>query len=90
MRHKDLAIKQIEILNRGKVEQLAGLNHDVVINYQITNKPIIWKAAIKEMFFDPFSQADMTCIVENIFEDKDWAILEQKAPLGIMAMWVFI
>jgi hypothetical protein len=35
------------------------------------------------MFSIEFSQADMTCIIENIFEDGDWAILEWKDPLGL-------
>jgi hypothetical protein len=25
----------------------------------------------------------MTCVVENIFEDGEWAILEWKDPLGL-------
>jgi hypothetical protein len=33
------------------------------------------------MFLTDFSRAKMTCIVENIFEDGDWAILVQCANL---------
>jgi hypothetical protein len=36
-----------------------------------------------------FSQADMTCIIENIFEDGDWAILEWKDPLGLRGCGFF-
>lgn len=35
------------------------------------------------MFEDEFSNVDMTCIIENVFEDGQWAILEWKDPLGL-------
>ena len=41
------------------------------------------------MFSAEFSQADMTCIIENIFEDGDWAILEWKDPLGLRGCGFF-
>lgn len=34
------------------------------------------RPAIREMFASGFASAKMTCIVENIFEDGEWAILE--------------
>jgi hypothetical protein len=41
------------------------------------------------MFSTEFSQADMACIVENIFEDGDWVILEWKDPLGLRGCGFF-
>jgi hypothetical protein len=41
------------------------------------------------MFTREFSQAEMTCIIENIFEDGEWVILEWKDPLGIAWVLVF-
>ena len=38
---------------------------------------------IREMFARDFAEAEMECIVENIFEDGDWAILEWRDPLGM-------
>lgn len=35
------------------------------------------------MFEQDFSFPEMVCIVENIFEDGQWAILEWRAPLGL-------
>lgn len=35
------------------------------------------------MFEREFSTADMVCIVENLFEDGEWAILEWGNPPGI-------
>nr|WP_300862605.1 hypothetical protein [uncultured Oscillibacter sp.] len=33
--------------------------------------------------------ADMTCIVENLFEDGEWAILEWRDPLGLRGCGFF-
>ncbi len=41
------------------------------------------------MFEEIFSEADMTCILEHIFEDGDWAILEWKDPLGLRGCGFF-
>ncbi len=42
------------------------------------------------MFTDEFAIADMTCIVEHIFEDGQWAILEWKDPLGLRGCGFFM
>ena len=49
----------------------------------MANDPVSGAAAIREMFAAEFSMADMTCIVENLFEDGEWAILEWRDPLGL-------
>lgn len=41
------------------------------------------------MFTEEFSKATMTCIIENLFEDGEWAILEWKAPLGLRGYGFF-
>jgi len=46
-------------------------------------------AAIREMFANEFATAKMVCIVENIFEDGQWAILEWKDPLGLRGCGFF-
>lgn len=52
-----------------------SLYHDNATNHQVTNEPVIGIEAIREMFTTEFATADMTAIVENIFEDGQWAIL---------------
>ncbi len=47
------------------------------------------KEAIREMFRLAFSAAKMVCIVENIFEDGEWAILEWRDPLGLRGCGFF-
>jgi hypothetical protein len=41
------------------------------------------------MFRNEFAQANMVCIIENIFEDGNWAILEWKAPDGLRGCGFF-
>jgi hypothetical protein len=36
-----------------------------------------------------FASATMVCIVENIFEDSEWAILEWRDPLGLRGCGFF-
>ena len=86
---KELIIKWVEIFNRRNADEIALLYHNDAINHQVTNKPIMGKEEIKKMFKDEFSKAEMTCIIENIFEDGDWVILEWKDPLGLRGCGFF-
>jgi SnoaL-like domain len=47
------------------------------------------RAAIREMFAAGFASAKMVCMVENIFEDGEWAILEWRDPLGLRGCGFF-
>ena len=86
---KELIIKWVEIFNRRNADEIAKLYHNDAINHQVANEPIIGKEAIKKMFNDEFSITEMTCIIENIFEDGDWVILEWKDPLGLRGCGFF-
>lgn len=89
MQPKELITKWVEIFNTGNAEQLSELYHDDAINHQVANEPINGKKEIKKNFLNEFSQVAMTCIVENIFEDGEWAILEWKDPLGLRGCGFF-
>lgn len=80
MKPKEIVKKWVEIFNTGNAGELAELYSEDAINHQVANEPINGKEAIRKMFQDEFSQAEMTCITENIFEDGQWAILEWKDP----------
>ena len=41
------------------------------------------------MFIGEFAAAKMVCIVENLFEDGQWAILELRDPLGLRGCGFF-
>ena len=86
---KELIIKWVEIFNRRNADEIALLYHNDAINHQVANEPVIGKEAIKKMFNDEFSIAEMTCIIENLFEDGDWVILEWKDPLSLRGCGFF-
>jgi hypothetical protein len=89
MKPKQLVHIWVSLFNKGNAKEIAELYHSDAINHQVANEPINGKEAIREMFAAEFSAADMTCIVENIFEDGEWAILEWKDPLGLRGCGFF-
>jgi hypothetical protein len=75
--------------NEGNAEKLAAFYSDEAINHQVADEPVLGKEAIKKMFREEFSKAKMVCIIENIFEDGEWGILEWKDPLGLRGCGFF-
>ncbi|MDC6383917.1 nuclear transport factor 2 family protein [Flagellimonas taeanensis] len=89
MTPRELITQWVKIFNTANAEALAELYHVDAINHQVANDPIEGKDAILEMFKNEFAAADMVCIIENIFEDGEWAILEWKDPLGLRGCGFF-
>ncbi len=89
MKPKEIIEKWVEAFNNGDANGIAKLYYDDAISHQIANVPMIGKTAIREIFEKEFSQVKMTCIVENIFEDKEWGILEWKDPIGLRGYGFF-
>jgi hypothetical protein len=89
MKPKELIKKWVEVFNTQNAEALARFYHLDAVNHQVANEPVVGRNAIRDMFLDEFALADMVCIVENIFEDGDWGILEWKDPLGLRGCGFF-
>ena len=89
MRPKEILKKWIDCFNASDVSGIAALYADDAINHQVANAPVVGKEAIYRMFADEFATAKMVCIVENIFEDGEWAIMEWKDPLGLRGCGFF-
>ena len=89
MKPGELVAKWVTAFNNGDADTIADLYADDAVNHQVVREPVEGKAAIREMFATEFSQAEMTCIIENIFEDGEWAILEWKDPLGLRGCGFF-
>ena len=89
MNHKELVIKWVELFNQADPNAIAELYDEDAINHQVANDPVVGKAAIKEMFSREFSNANMVCLIDNIFEDGEWAILEWKDPKGLRGCGFF-
>ena len=79
----------INAFNNSDPETISALYDDNAVNHQVANNPVIGRTAIKQMFENEFSQAEMVCIIENIFEDGEWVILEWKDPLGLRGCGFF-
>lgn len=89
MRPKELIQNWVDAFNKGDASVISEFYADDAVNHQVANEPVIGKKEIEKMFIDEFAQADMTCIIENVFEDGDWAILEWKDPLGLRGCGFF-
>lgn len=86
---KRILCQWVDAFNNADVEIISELYDDNAINHQVANEPVIGKEAIKKMFEQDFSIPEMVCIVENIFEDGQWAILEWRAPSGLRGCGFF-
>ncbi|MGD8327344.1 MAG: nuclear transport factor 2 family protein [Sphingomonadales bacterium] len=89
MRPRELVQAWAEAFNKGDAEKLASFYHENAINHQVTQEPVKGRTAIRQMFEREFAAADMTCIVENIFEDDNVAILEWRDPSGLRGCGFF-
>lgn len=89
MKPKELIEKWVKAFNDGDAEKIAELYHEDAINHQVAENPVKGKNAIKSFFAKDFEQAEMICLIENIFEDGNWAILEWKDPLGLRGCGFF-
>ena len=89
MNPKKIVEQWVEAFNRGDADVMAEFYAETAINHQVAETPVEGREAIREMFAREFANADMTCIVENVFEDGEWAILEWKDPLGLRGCGFF-
>ena len=89
MTPKETVQKWVEVFNRADADAIAGIYTQDAVNYQVANDPVEGRENIRKMFEEEFHSASMTCIVENIFEDGEWAILEWKDPLGLRGCGFF-
>ena len=86
---KQVVRRWVDAFNSGDAEAVAGLYHEDAVNHQVANAPVEGVEAIRRMFREEFAAAEMVCIVENIFEDGQWAVLEWRDPLGLRGCGFF-
>lgn len=89
MSPKETLAAWIERFNAGDANSLAELYSENAVNHQVANEPVVGKEAIRKMFAGEFAAAKMHCIVENLFEDGEWAIMEWRDPLGLRGCGFF-
>ena len=79
----------ITAFNQADADSIAALYTEDATNHQVVRDPVEGRAAIHAMFVREFAEAEMECIVENLFEDGDWAILEWRDPRGLRGCGFF-
>ncbi len=89
MRPRDVVNHWVERFNAGDVDGLAALYAEDAVNHQVVMEPLHGRAAIRRLFEVEFGRASMVCLVENLFEDGDWAILEWRDPNGLRGCGFF-
>lgn len=89
MRPKQLIHDWVDRFNAADIDGLADLYAEDAINHQVVTEPLVGKAAIRRMFEIEFGRASMTCLIENLFEDGAWAILEWRDPAGLRGCGFF-
>ena len=89
MRPKEIVAAWVAAFNRGNADEMAAFYAGDAVNHQVAREPVVGRDAIRAMFARDYAEADMVCIVENIFEDGEWAILEWRDPLGLRGCGFF-
>ena len=89
MQPKSLVQAWVEAFNRADIEALAAFYAEDAVNHQVVQSPLEGRAAIRQMFADGCAHAKMHCIVENLFQDGEWAMLEWRDPLGLRGCGFF-
>ncbi|HEX8796826.1 MAG TPA: NAD(P)H-dependent oxidoreductase [Polyangiaceae bacterium] len=89
LRPSALVAAWVDAFNRADSDALAAFYAADAVNHQVAESPASGRDAIRAMFAQGFATAKMHCIVENVFEDGDWAILEWRDPLGLRGCGFF-
>jgi len=89
MRPRDIVRAWVDAFNRADVKALTAFYAADAVNHQVAENPVEGRDAIGEMFATGFARSKMVCIVENLFEDGEWAILEWRDPQGLRGCGFF-
>ena len=89
MRPAELVREWVKRFNDADADGLAALYAEEAVNHQVVTEPLVGRAAIRRLFEVEFARATMACLVENLFEDGEWAILEWRDPLGLRGCGFF-
>ena len=86
---KEVVQSWVRAFNDSDAASISSLYAPDAVNHQVSESPVRGQLDIRRMFEREFSSAEMTCIVENLFEDGEWAILEWRDPLGLRGCGFF-
>lgn len=80
---KELVRAWLKVFNRADPDELAAFYADHAINHPIPEQPIEGRQAIRKLYAQLFAGPEMIYVMENLFEDGNWAILEWRDPEGL-------
>ncbi len=86
---KETLLNWIDVFNNADAKALSEFYADNAVNHQVVSEPVSGKKAIFEMFKSEFATAEMVCILDNIFMDANFAIMEWKDPKGFRGCGFF-
>ena len=86
---REVVRRWVEAFNREDVDALASMYAEDAVNHQVAEAPVEGRSAIRRMFAEGFAATRMVCIVENVFEDGEWAMLEWRDPIGLRGCGFF-
>lgn len=86
---RELVLAWVDAFSRADVDALAGFYAENATNHQVPEAPVVGRDAIRAMFAAEFARAQMVCIIEQLFQDGEWAILEWRDPLGLRGCGFF-
>ena len=89
MRPKEVLQRFVDLFNQADAEGLSLLYAEDAVNHQVAELPVKGRENIRKNFEAEFQRAMMVCIVENLFEDGQWAIMEWRDPLGLRGCGFF-
>jgi hypothetical protein len=89
MRPRQVVEEWVRAFNRADVAALVSLYAPGATNHQVVREPVSGREAIGEMFAREFAHTKMTCIIEQLLEDGEWAILEWRDPTGLRGCGFF-
>lgn len=89
MQPRKLVWLWVEAFNRADVDALAEMYAADAVNHQMPERPMYGREAIRAMFTAEFAKAKMVCLVEQVYEDGEWGILEWKDPTGLRGCGFF-
>ncbi len=86
---KETLLNWIDTFNNADAKALSEFYTDDATNHQVVSDPVIGMNSIYQRFVEEFTSADMVCILDNIFMDDEWAIMEWRDPKGFRGCGFF-
>ena len=89
MKPKEIIQRWVGYFNTQDINGLMSLYHENSINHQTPTGLVKGKNNIRKLFEKEFDSFEMVCVIENVFEDGKWGILEWKDPKGLRGCGFF-